>query len=184
MAEDRAPQFKCSVMSSIHPLPIHPPLRIVQQSISLLLCSSAQRGIDLMESIRPGVASIEVRADRPCSYGSFDLCQHLGRLTGRGGASRTRRDSRVVGCGRRTAALRATCNVALREGAWSQASFVSSLLKYSWFIMLCLISAVQQSDSIIHAHTYIYMLFSVTVYRRVRIHHCKAIILQLKVNKL
>ena len=29
------------------------------------------------------------------------------------------------------------------------------LLKYSWFTMLCLISVIQQSDSVIHTHTYI-----------------------------
>ena len=57
-AEDRVPQFKCSVVSSLHPS-----LRIIQQSISLLLCSSARRVIDLMESVRPGVASVEGRAD-------------------------------------------------------------------------------------------------------------------------
>ena len=36
-------------------------------------------------------------------------------------------------------------------------SFLKTLLKYSWFTMLCLISAVQQSDSVI----YIYILFHI-----------------------
>lgn len=67
-------------MSSIHPLPIHPPLRIVQQSVSLLLCSSAQRVIDLMESIRPGVASIEVRADTALQLRLIQLVSAFGQI--------------------------------------------------------------------------------------------------------
>ena len=49
--------------------------------------------------------------------------------------------------------------------------FFLILLKYSWFTVLCLISAVQESNSVIRVGTYIYIyifiFFSIMVYHRI-----------------
>ena len=45
--------------------------------------------------------------------------------------------------------------------------FFNVLLKHSLVYNVVLISAVQQSDSVIHIHTFVFILFSIMVYHRI-----------------